>query len=75
LAQSTERDMPRNRLIAQLDDELVMAKASLAFWQEQLLLLTDEELLAAAKLQVRHRETEIKQLVEAQEALIEARNG
>ena len=67
--------MPRNRLIAQLDDELVIAKASLVFWQAQLLLLTDDELLAAARRQAKHRQTEIKQLIETQEALIEAQKA
>jgi hypothetical protein len=67
--------MPRNRLLAQVDDEMVLAKASLKFWQEQLLLLTDDELLACAKAQVRHREIDIEHLLDAQECLIGAGNA
>ena len=67
--------MPRNRLLAQIDDELVLAKASLAFWQEQSLLLTDDELRVCAKAQIKHREVDVEQLLEAQECLIGAQNA
>lgn len=67
--------MPRNRLLAQLDDELVTAKASLLFWQEELFLLTDNELLACAKAQVKHREADIEKLLEAQERLTGTQNA
>ena len=67
--------MPRNRLLSQVDDEMVLAKASLKFWQEQLLLLTDDALIACAKAQVQHREVDIKQLLEAEECLIGAHDA
>jgi len=63
--------MPRNRLLNQIDEELVRAHSSLKFWQEQMFLLPDE-LVEAAKAQVKWREGEIRQLLEAQEALIGA---
>ena len=64
--------MPRNRLIAQIDEELVQAKASLAFWQAQTLLLAETPFLIFAERQVARRETETKWLLEAHEALIGA---
>ena len=30
--------MPRNRIISRIDDELVIAKESLAFWRDQTFL-------------------------------------
>ena len=61
--------MPRNRLLAQIEDELVHAHASLKFWRDQILLLSDTEYQVEAKRQVMHRETEIKRLLQAQETL------
>jgi hypothetical protein len=61
--------MPRNRLLAQLDDELLQARESLRFWRDQMLLLDSTEFQAAAKRQVKHREYAIKHLLEAQESI------
>jgi len=67
--------MPRNRLLAQIDEELVQARVSLTFWQAQTLLLTEmPPLLAHAERQVAFREAEIKQLLEAHELLSGIRN-
>lgn len=62
--------MPRNRLLRQIDDELVQARNSLKFWRDQALILADTEFQTTAKRQIVHREAEIKRLLEAQEALI-----
>jgi hypothetical protein len=62
--------VPRNRLVAQIDEELVQAKASQAFWQAETLLLAATPFLSFAQRQVALREAEIKQLLEAHEALI-----
>ena len=64
--------MPRNRLIAQLEQELVYAKSSLAFWQAQTILMTEDELLASIQTRIQHREAEIGQLLAAHEVLIRA---
>jgi hypothetical protein len=61
--------MPRNRLLAQIDDEILQARESLRFWRDQMLLLDDTDYQIAAKRQVMHREAEIKRLLEAQEML------
>jgi hypothetical protein len=61
--------MPRNRLHAQLDEELVQARASLVFWQAETILLASTPFLTFAERQVVLREIEIKQLLEAREAL------
>lgn len=61
--------MPRNRLLAQIDDELLQARESLRFWRDQMILLDDTGYQVAAKRQVMHREAEIKRLLEAQEVL------
>ena len=63
--------MPRSRLIAQLDDELLQARESLRFWRDQMLLLDETELQVAVKRQVMHREAEIRRLLETQEILLE----
>ena len=65
--------MPRNRLLAQLDEELLQARESLRFWRDQMLLLDSTEFQVAAKRQVMHREADIKRLLEAQELLHEIR--
>ena len=65
--------MPRNRLLAQIDEELLQARESLKFWRDQLLLLDDTEFQVAARRQVMHREAEIQRLLEAQEALHKSR--
>ena len=41
--------MQRNRLLAQIDDELVHVRASLKFWRDQVLLLAHTELQVTAK--------------------------
>ena len=61
--------MPRNRLLARIDDELLQARESLKFWRDQMLLLENTEFQLAAKRQVMHREAEINRLLETQEML------
>jgi len=61
--------MPRNRLLAQIDEELVQARDSLRFWRDQMLLLERTEFQVAAKRQVMHREADIKRLLETQEMI------
>lgn len=61
--------MPRNRLLARIDDELIHARDSLKFWRDQMLLLSDTDYQIAAKRQVMHREAEINRLLETQEML------
>ena len=67
--------MPRIRFLAQIDDELIQAKASLAFWNEQVILLADTPLWDIAHRQVAFKEAEIKQLLEAQETLLRMENA
>ena len=62
--------MPRNRLLAQIDDELLQARESLRFWRDQMLFLEDREYQAIAKRQVMHREADIKRLLDAQELIL-----
>lgn len=62
--------MPRNRLLRQIDDELVQARNSLKFWRDQAIILADTEYQTTARRQIVHREADIKRLLEAQEALI-----
>ncbi len=64
--------MPRNRLLAQIDDELVQARNSLKFWRDQLLLLPEAECRAAARRQVKYREAQIKRLLAVQEHLLDS---
>ena len=59
--------MPRNRLLAQIDEELRQASESLRFWRDQMLLLDHTDFQLAAKRQVMHREADIKRQLEAQE--------
>lgn len=61
--------MPRNRLLAQIDEELVQAQASLKFWRDQMILLDNSEYQLVTKGQIMHREAEIKRLLEAQELI------
>lgn len=61
--------MPRNRLLAQIDEEIMQARESLRFWRDQMLLLESTDFQVAAKRQVMHREAEIKRLLEAQEMI------
>ena len=61
--------MPRNRLLAQIEDELVHAHGSLKFWRDQILLLSDTEYQVGAELHVLRHEAEIKRLLKAQEVL------
>ena len=67
--------MPRNRLLAQIDDEILQARESLRFWRDQMLLLDNNEFQVAAKRQVMHREAEIKRLLEAQELIHSIHSG
>jgi len=67
--------MPRNRLLAQIDEELLQAQESLKFWRDQTLLLDDTEFQIAAKRQIMHREADIKRLLETQEQLLEIRRS
>ena len=61
--------MPIDRLLSRIDDELFHARESLKFWRDQQLLLEDGAYQAAAKTQVKHRETDIGQLLELHELL------
>ena len=61
--------MPRNRLLARIDEELIQAQESLKFWRDQMLLLSESEFQVAAKRQVMHREADIRRLLETQEML------
>jgi hypothetical protein len=61
--------MPRNRLLAQLEEELLQARESLRFWRDQMILLDDTNYQVAAKRQVMHREADIQRLLEAHEVL------
>lgn len=61
--------MPRNRMLSQIDDELIHAKRSLAFWHEQMAFLADTPMRQYAERQVKLREAEIRQLVDVQESL------
>ena len=63
--------MPRDRLLAQIDEELVHAHASLKFWRDQALLLDRSEYQSVAQRQVPHREALIEQLLEAHEMLLD----
>lgn len=67
--------MPRNRLLARIDEELVQAQDSLKFWRDQMLLLNDTDFQVAAKRQVMHREAEIQRLLETQELLHDLDRG
>ena len=60
--------MPRGRMLAQIDDELVLAKKALIFWREQT-LLADAPLRDCAHAAIKAHEDCIKRLVEIQEAL------
>lgn len=64
--------MPRNRLLARIDDELLHARESLKFWRDQMLLLADTDYQVAAQRQVMHREAEISRLLETQEMIHQA---
>jgi hypothetical protein len=63
--------MPRNRLLAQIDEELLQARESLKFWRDQTILLESTQFQVAAKRQVMHREADIQRLLETQELLHE----
>jgi hypothetical protein len=63
--------MPRNRLLTQIDEELLQARESLKFWRDQLLFLSDSDLQLAVQRQVMHREADIRRLLETQEYLLE----
>ena len=61
--------MPRNRLLAQIDDELLQASNSLKFWRDQMLLLENSEFQTAAQWHLNHREADISRLLETREML------
>ena len=63
--------MPRNRLLAQIDNELIQAQESVKFWRDQMLFLEHTEFQVAAKRQVMHREADIRRLLEVQELLLD----
>jgi hypothetical protein len=63
--------MPRSRLLARIDEELMQGRESLKFMREQMQILADSELKVAAKRQVMHREADISRLLETQEMLHE----
>ena len=60
--------MPRNRMLSKIDDELVAAKAALAFWREQT-FLADAHLRDCARAAIKVHEDCVQRLVEIQEAL------
>ena len=61
--------MPRNRLLSQIDEELLHARESLRFWRDQMIFLAETDYLVAAKSHVSQREAEVKRLLESREAL------
>ena len=67
--------MPRNRLLARIDEELMQARESLKFWRDQMLMLAETEFQVAARRQVMHREADINRLLETQELLHEIRDN
>ena len=60
--------MPRNRLLSQIDEELLQARESLRFWRDQMIFLADTDYQVAATSHVASREAEVKRLLEAREA-------
>ena len=60
--------MPRNLMILQIDNELVLAKQALIFWREQT-LLADLPLGDCARAAVKQQEIHVKRLIEIQEVL------
>jgi hypothetical protein len=67
--------MPYNRLIGQIDDELVEAKKSLVFWRDQIIVEVDSPLLPAITNRHTRREVEITHLVADREALVAMRDS
>lgn len=61
--------MPRHRLLARLDDEMVQSKASLKYWRRELILLAGTRLEACVKRQIAFREREADELLDIQEHL------
>jgi len=62
--------MPRHRLLARIDDEMVLSKAALRYWRSELLLLAGTRLEACVKRQIDFREREADELLDVQEHLI-----
>lgn len=62
--------MPRNRMLSHLDEELVAAKRSLAYWREEKNVLAETAFRDHAAKMVKLRETEIQCIVEVQEDLL-----
>jgi hypothetical protein len=62
--------MPRHRLLARIDDEMVYSKASLRYWRGELLTLAGTGLEACVKRQIAFREHEADELLDLQEHLI-----
>jgi hypothetical protein len=56
-------------MLHRLDDELVLAKQSLAHWCEEKNILAETELRDCAARMVKLREAEIQQIIEVQEHL------
>ena len=67
-------EMPRNRMLAQIEEELSFAQSALAFWRDQATILADTQFKDSARRQVKFREQEIKQLLDAHHALEEERD-
>ena len=63
--------MPRNRLIAQIDEELANASRSLKFWRDQSMALAESRYHPTVRRELMYREAEIKRLLETQELLQE----
>jgi hypothetical protein len=60
--------MPRNRMILQIDEELVLAKNALVFWREQT-LLAEIPLRDCAHAAIKQEEAHVQRLIEIQEVL------
>ena len=62
--------MPRRRLLARIDDEMVQSKAALKYWRSQLIPFAGTRLEAIVKREIAFREREADELLEVQEQLI-----
>lgn len=60
--------MLRNKMITQIDDELMLAKTALIFWREQA-LLADLPLRDCALAVIGLQEAHVERLIEIQESL------
>jgi len=62
--------MPRHRLLARIDDEMVLSKAALRYWRSELLLVAGTRLEPCVRRQIAFREREADELLDIQERLI-----